>query len=584
MAISSSERAILDGLTTDAPWALVERFSTQHRMLPEDVNTGADIIIDAAKKLGLPVEIHEPTIYLSIPIEASVTIDGQKFRAKPPAMSHPVPDGITAPLLYIKANLKNLRLYSRDIRDTFGDSFTSWEDFKSRIKGRILITEGFGNPALTSLVQEMGGLALIVINPGANIHWGTSGMVWGSPGLDDLALKPKIPVLAVSNPDGDRIKALADGKREVTVRSVLQEGWYKQKIPIVTIPGTAEKDRYVLVHGHYDSWEVGVGDNATGDAVLLGLADTLWKNRDKLRRSVKIAWWPGHSTGRYCGSTWYADEFALDLDANCVAVVNCDSPGCRWATSYHKTTGMSELHGFITDAIEDVTGQKPAFIRPKRAGDASFFNIGISSYYSLTSTMPDDLRAEKNYYEVSGCGGNIAWHTEDDVMEIADRDILLTDLKIYTLSLLRHAGAELVPGDWRVTADEFAEVIGRYKKAAGGKFDFAPLEAETAKLKASLDRFYEAAKRGAIPAAKANDTVMKLCRILIPLNYARVLRFAQDPAIACPQLPGLSAANTLANSTDGHLVNAALTDLRRGANRYLIALREARALLDGAVA
>ena len=66
----------------------------------------------------------------------------------------------------------------------------------------------------------------------------------------------------------------------------------------------------MLVHGHYDSWDVGVGDNATGDATLLEIARVLWKNREKLKRSVRIAWWPGHSTGRYAGSTWFADTFA----------------------------------------------------------------------------------------------------------------------------------------------------------------------------------------------------------------------------------------------------------------------------------
>ena len=89
--------------------------------------------------------------------------------------------------------------------------------------------------------------------------------------------------------------------------------------------------------------------------------------------------------------------------------------------------------------------------------------------------MPQELLEEKGYYEVSGCGGNIAWHTEDDQMEIADREIFGTDLKIYALSVYRHARAELLPTDWRATASEFSNTLGRYAAAAGDRFDFAPL-------------------------------------------------------------------------------------------------------------
>lgn len=578
MTIIPAEQAVLDTISDETPWALVETFSTQPRWMPADVNKGADIIVDYAKKLGLAVEVHEPTIHLSIPLSADVTIGGKTFRAKPPALSFPAPEGLTGPSLYIKANSKNLRVYSRDVRDIFGENFTDWDDFKARVNGRILLTEGFGNPALTSLVQEMGAAGLVVINPGKNIHWGVSSSVWGSPGIEDEARQPTIPVVAVNKEDGATIREMVLAGEPLTIRSDLQEGWFMQKVPVVTIPGTTEPDRFVLVHGHYDSWDVGVGDNATGDALLLGLADVLSRNRDHLGRTVKIAWWPGHSTGRYSGSGWYADRFGIELDENCVAAVNCDSPGCRWATSYHMTTCMSEFKPFVTEVITDITGTAPEYIRPKRAGDASFFNIGISSYYSLSSTMPEDLRKEKEYYDVSGCGGNIAWHTEDDQMEIADRGVFNTDLQIYTLSVLRHAGRKILPMDWRVTVDEFTTTLDKYEAAAGAYFDFAPLREATATLSAALNRLYAGIEDGSIAATSANDVLMGLSRVLVPLNFTRAPRFMQDPAIASPGLPGLSSAVAL-DPENEDLLNNVLTDLMRGANRYLVAMREARALI-----
>ena len=138
--------------------------------------------------------------------------------------------------------------------------------------------------------------------------------------------------MAVNNPDGQQLIEQARSGCLATLTCDVTEGWFRSPIPVVTIPGRSEPETFVLLHGHYDSWDYGIGDNAVGDATLLEVARVLWKHRDHLERSVRIAWWPGHSTGRYAGSTWFADRFAIDLYENCIAQINCDSPGCRSAS------------------------------------------------------------------------------------------------------------------------------------------------------------------------------------------------------------------------------------------------------------
>ena len=362
MAISEAERRILDTVSLDAPWALVEAFSVMPRWLPEDVNKGADRIAQSLERLGVPVTMHQPEIYLSIPLRAEVRVGGKSYRAKPPSMSISAPQGIEGPLVYLEADPEKFRSYTRDPAEIFRDGTASGPE---SVRGKVALIDGFANPGSCSLLEEWGAKAVIAINPGVDIHWGTCTTVWGSPDLDDLPRKPTIPVVAVNNPDGREIMAAARTRGSASVVTEMMEGWYPQKIPVVDIPGATEPGRFVFVHGHYDSWDVGVGDNATGDATLLEIARVLWSNRDGLRRSVRIAWWPGHSTGRYAGSTWFADAFAIDLDENCVAQINCDSPGCRWATSYHQTTCMAEARPHVSRAIEDVTGQAPQFKRPE---------------------------------------------------------------------------------------------------------------------------------------------------------------------------------------------------------------------------
>ena len=579
MALTAAEQRFIDDVSLELPWQLVETFSTMHRWQPEDVNKGADVIIEKLQAAGIPVDVYSPEICLSVPQSASVTAGGVSYRAKPPSSSLSVPQGRTGRLVMLTANPKALRSYNRDIKTLFGGSIASVDEVRRLVGGNIVVIQGFGNPALTSLIEEWGGIGLIAVNPGIDIHWGTCTTVWGSPDLQDMVRKPKIPVVAVNNPDGQKLMALAKAGGEVTIRTDMLEGWFAQKIPVVTIPGRVEPERFALVHGHYDSWEVGVGDNATGDATLLELSRVLWKHRTDLRRSVKLAWWPGHSTGRYAGSTWFTDAFAMDLDRNCVAQINCDSPGCRWATSYHDTRAFSESADVATGAIRDIVpNAEIGTLRPPQAGDYSFNNIGLPSFFMLSSTMPEALRHEKNYYDVSGCGANIAWHTENDTLEIADRDILLTDMKIYLLSVLRVVNAEILPFDWNATCDEFLATIANYQTASKGLADLSACIEATEALKAALGQLQTASP------AQRNGALMELSRIMVPINYTREPRFRHDPAYTVPPLPTLAVAAELAEMTDDHLRRVALTDLMRGKNRYLAAIGQACRLVAAAVA
>jgi N-acetylated-alpha-linked acidic dipeptidase len=582
--MTHADNSIIGQVTLDHAWDLVTTFAGMERWRPQDVNTAGDLIADRLRALGLPVTVHRPRLALSVPLSASVTLDGEAMFAKPPSSSKSCPQGVTGELFYLPAQKSSLRSYDKKAIAFFGAGVGTDAEMRARVAGRILITEGFGNPALAAIAMDWGAAGLIAVNPGVDTHWGTCTTVWGSPDVDDFGRKPSIPVIAVARPVGEKLIARAQaGATEVTIRTEMQEGWFEQAIPVVEIPGAIEPDKFLLLHGHYDSWDVGVGDNATGDATMLEIARVLWANRAGLRRSVRVAWWPGHSTGRYAGSTWYADRFALDLDANCIAQVNCDSPGCRWATSYHQTTAMAETWGLVKSVIEQVAGQTPVMQRPHQAGDYSFNNIGISSFFMLSSTMPDDLRAEKGYYAVSGCGGNIAWHTENDTLEIADRDILLTDIRIYLASVLGLVNADVLPIDWRATVAEFARTAQTYAAAGGDLVDLTAVTGAIAALGAALDAFHAGIADGTVPADRANDVLMRLARVLVPVNYTTVPRFAHDPAITRAPLPLIEPAMDVAQM-QGEAQLVTQTQILRGANRTAAALIEARRLVEAALA
>ncbi|MEM7023604.1 MAG: M28 family peptidase [Pseudomonadota bacterium] len=573
--MTAAAAALLEDVSAELPWDLVLTFSNMPRWKPDDVTRSADEIVNRLKAHGVPVTVHEPSLYLSIPYRAEVRSEAGTFKAKPPAYSIDMRDGREAELVYVPAK------FSASVSTLFEKNQDEELSSAERIRGKIVISEGFSFPHKILEFEQRGAVGVIAVNPGANAHWGICTSIWGTPDLDDLPRKPGIPVCAVNNPDGQALIEIAKSSGRVTIVTEMEEGWYHQPLPVVDIKGSDEPEKFVLLHGHYDSWDVGVGDNATGDATLLEIARVLWKHRDQLKRSVRIAWWPGHSTGRYAGSTWFADRFALDLEENCLAQVNCDSPGCRWASEFQDISWMSETEAYCQDVIREVTGKEGHGERPHRAGDYAFNNIGLSSFLMLSSTMPDELRAEKGYYAVGGCGGSIAWHTEDDTLEIADQDNLVRDIKVYLAAVVGVANADILPFDWRATMTEFRGTLEAYQEAAGDRFDLAASREAIEDLDAALATFYGHVGNGRITPAAANAITLRLARILVPINFTREARFRHDPALPVPPLPTLAVAKELAGFNE-HQLGFAQTQLTRGQNRFQAALRDATQLVEEA--
>ncbi|TMJ03166.1 MAG: M28 family peptidase [Bacillati bacterium ANGP1] len=575
------EQAVTAAVTLDAPWALVERFDTLVRDSGGKAERrGIEYIIKQLAKWGVPHTLHEPELLISVPRRARLEVlapEPKALTAKTPSMSLSM-DGHwqRGPLAYVPTGQAGAitAIFER-------------AEISADVEGRVVLTEGYPSPGKVAALQERGARAAIFISPGERIHEGICTTIWGSPDLDSIGRKPKIPVLAVNKSEGRWLRDLAQsGAVKVRYSTKLDEGWRPIPVLVAEIRGTVEPEKFVLLHGHIDSWHQGIGDNATGDATLLETARVLWQHRQHLRRSVRIAWWSGHSHGRYAGSTWFADAFAMDIDENCVLHINCDSPGCRWATVFEDVFWMSEAEGIARAVIRDVTGQDSSGGRPLRAGDKSFSNIGVSTFYMLSSTMPKDMVKEKNYYPTGGCGGNIAWHTEDDTLEIADRDHLLRDIKVYAAAVLRAANSPIYPLDFAAVAAEFEQTLRRYQEAAGSQFDLGEAVEDARALGQDAARFYDriaglASASVDDPRVKrANEVQRRLARILVPINYTRAGRFRHDPAVDVPPLPDLEPAARLASlepGSEAHRVT--VIHLTRGRNRVRSGLRAARQVL-----
>jgi len=579
-SMASVEQEIRRSVSRDVPWDLVTTFS---KIVRESGTEGewkaAQYIFDKLKNFGADVTMHTPELLISVPRGARLQVlspnGGSNIRAKVPAFALST-SGVEAEVVFLPSPKVER------IEDMFS---TRGQASDTDIAGKIVISEGMSMPMRVRDHEKRGALAQIYVNPGEAIHEGICTSIWGTPTLSSLERKPKSPIICVNRPDGEKLIQQAQaGTLRVRIETKLDEGWVKCPLNSVWVEGTDEPEKFLLVHGHLDSWHEGIGDNATGDASLLELARVFTQHRGKLRRSLRICWWPGHSHGRYAGSTWFADEFARDLARNCVGQLDIDSPGCRDATEYFEDVmWMQEADTFCRDVIHDVTGKDSRGKRPLRAGDYSFNQIGLTGFFMLLSNIPPARRKELGHnYIVGGCGGNTAWHTEKDLLDVADPDVLLTDINIYVAAITRVLNSDVLPFEHSRAAREIREQLEKYQASCKGHLNLSTAIDAATELENALEKFERASKE-AQPGSRRefNQAITDIARLLVPVNYARGERFDHDPAVSLPAVPKLDRAPLLGELANDHMLYRSLqTELIRETNKVVDSLDSARFIAE----
>ncbi|MGH2349346.1 MAG: M28 family peptidase, partial [bacterium] len=435
-ALSPAERAVLDGIVPDRMWRDLEFLCGFDRASGTAGERRAmEYIADTLRAEGVTVEVHAFDVYLSYPLGGAITVlSGEALPAEIPAKTRAFSGntqqgGVTGELIYVPGG-----------HDLFRDTETHRRLEGAGVEGRIVLSEA-GSRRNMQAAQEHGAIAYLHMWPSDEdaIHEGIVSPVWGAPTPETAGAFPRIPILSITRASGEALRAALDrGPVRLRLDSRTDAGWRRVTLPVATIPGATPE--FVLFSGHVDSWHLGATDNATGNVVTLEVARVLHAHRDRLRRGVRCAFWPGHSTGRYAGSTWYADQFWQDLYEHCVLHINCDSPGVQGATDYSPVTASAEAAQFGIEIIEELTGQTVTSERPVRAGDQSFWGAGVPSLFMGLSVRPVGQR-----WAVGGSGLGWWWHTEADTIDKVSPEVLLLDTKIYLLATHRMATAPVLP-------------------------------------------------------------------------------------------------------------------------------------------
>ncbi|WP_173089085.1 M28 family peptidase [Devosia sp. 1635] len=528
--MNTLQERLLGSISTDEMWKHLEKLCEWDRTTgTEGEHAAVDYVASVLRSYGLPVTIHEYRAYISHPISGGLTvrINGESIDlpAKTRAFSANTPaEGLSGDLVSIQGGTN---MFKADNAVNLISPET--------VGGKIVLSES-GSRGSMLAAKNAGAVGYIHMWPSDEdvIHEGIVTPVWGTPTPESAGNIPNFPIISIKHNDGLRLRAaLKDGAVSGTIHSVTRTGWLDVKMPVTDIAG--QEDDFVLVAGHIDSWHYGATDNATGNVSCLELARVLKEHQSELRRGVRIAWWVGHSTGRYSGSAWYADNHWDELDANCVAYINIDSPGSLGAVDYSEVTAVPETASLVTDAVVELTGQTPNIERPMRAGDQSFWGVGLPSLFMLLSNRPEGQRAA-----VGGCGMGWWWHAEEDLVDKADRDVLLKDTQIYAHALLRLTQDEVLPLDLQAQISDLKTMVASISESAGNHVDLSSVIGKLDELDSALNVI------NTVPAAQANEVIKAVSHALTTLSFTSGNRFDHDPAMPLPAFPALDGARKLA--------------------------------------
>lgn len=381
-------------------------------------------------------------------------------------------------------------------------------------------------------LQKRGLKALIVIEqdsykPDA-VHQRADFSVSGNPTIDNISLVQTIPAIVhVSNNDGASLRGLVkNGGVEARVASVVDTGWRILPLLVADVKGSIDPEKFILVNGHIDTppFSPGATDNASGDVAILELARIFNKNRDRLNRSVRFAFWTGHEIGRYSGSTWYNDAFWHDLRYNCIGSYNIDSPGVKGASIF-RAVHISEVQGAMEDSLRTGFGAKASGFRwPTRAGDASFWGTGVP-HVSLTSSRPKELYDPHVNYS----GGGWWWHTTEATLDKGDIDVLAMDVKVELNYIFKMTNCPVLPMDFTPYAEHMVQLLEELQGKADRvreQFSLEPVLVQAKKLLNLSKRFEEAVtstlKRGASPEdiEAVNQCYMWVSRNINPVAHS----------------------------------------------------------------
>ena len=238
----------------------------------------------------------------------------------------------------------------------------------------------------------------------------------------------------------------------------------------------------MIVGNHRDAWVYGGVDPSSGTASLMELArslGTLAKQGARPKRTIVFASWDAEEFALTSSTEW-GEQHARDLTDHAVAYLNVDSSA---SGPDFKSSAVPSLNRLVTQSARDVLGlrESDAEIVSNRLGSGSDYTV----FLNFLGVPIADMTFTGPYGVYHSVYDNHLW-----MQKFGDPGFLhhTAMTRVWGVMALRLANADVVPLDYRATADRVREFVKETIDAA----DAAQKEA-LRPLTAAADRFAVAA-------------------------------------------------------------------------------------------
>ena len=544
---------------------------TKHAGTPTEL-ASLDYIKTTLDSYGYKTELILHDAYISLPGSAHIEVAGERFACITQSFSRSSPPG-----------------GARGAAVSVGAGGPG--DFTGDVAGKIVLLDGIATPAVSQRASAAGAIGQIHFSPSEYAHEMCISPVWGSPTHHTVSKLPSTVVVTVAREEGARLRAALAKTPDavVTLNAAVDTGWRPTPILVASLdPKDAANDvPYVMFSGHHDTWHYGVMDNGGANTVMIEVARLCASRIDTWQRGLRLLFWSGHSQGRYSSSTWYADTHWDELERRAVAHVNIDSTAAEGNTVLEDCQAAAELVGLARDAIRTEGGQPLTGHRVARAGDQSFWGVGVPAIFAALGEQPAAGEASPASFlfggpNKKGAGTGWWWHTPADTLDKMDESIAIRDARVYLHVVASLLASPILPIDYRDHAAMLSRELDQLRDKLGERFDLTPLRARVTRLSEAaitLRQRMDAASGDEV--GPINRCIMALSRALVPMDYTLGDRFDHDPALSQPAYPALTPLRELAASSAGSdEAKFIAVAAQRGVNRVARAVRDATAAIE----